>query len=485
MDTDVASSVIAVQADTAPSTVSVRRPVGTIACLILSDIAAILFSLLTASVLRNIVLARPSYMIAPSLMAALVLCLSSLTAAGLYPGVTINPVEELRRSTFAVTLAFLGLWTATLFLHDLSQSRLTYLLGYLLTVALIPVFRVSTRGLFASRSWWGSGVVILGYGNTGKLLLETLTRNPSIGLKPVAILDDDPEQYASLESDLVRGPLARCYEIAQHHKISYGVICMPSLSREDLLNLLDRYGHCFGHVLVIPNLIGMTSLGVTAKEVGGIVGLEVTRQLLRPASRLAKRTLDLAITLGVAPLVLSLVAVSAILIKLEDGGPVLYANERIGYRGRKFKAWKLRSMVTDGSEVLRRYLEAHPEEAAVWESTQKLKHDPRLTRIGKIIRMTSIDEMPQLWNVLIGEMSIVGPRPMLEHQVAMYGPSFELYKQVRPGITGLWQVSGRNKLTFADRVKLDKYVIQNWSVWLDLYILARTASAVLTADGAY
>jgi Undecaprenyl-phosphate galactose phosphotransferase WbaP len=260
---------------------------------------------------------------------------------------------------------------------------------------------------------------------------------------------------------------------------------MPELSRDELLNLVDRYGKCFGHLIVIPNLIGMTSLGINAREVGGIIGLEVTQQLLRPSSRVMKRFFDLSFAVAVALPVAVVVAIFALLVKSADGGPMFYANERIGMGGKKFKAWKLRSMVTDGDEVLKQYLAANPEEAAHWRAKQKLTVDPRLTRIGRLIRKTSIDELPQFWNVLVGEMSIVGPRPVLANQISMYGPSFELYKQVRPGITGLWQVSGRNHLTFSERVRLDKYVIQNWSVWLDLYILARTARVLVSADGAY
>jgi Undecaprenyl-phosphate galactose phosphotransferase WbaP len=229
----------------------------------------------------------------------------------------------------------------------------------------------------------------------------------------------------------------------------------------------------------------MASLGITARELDGIVGLEVKQQLLRPTSKLAKRALDLTIALLAAPLVLPLVALFALLIKLQDAGPAFYANERLGYGAKKFKAWKLRSMVMNGDHVLHKHLEKNPAERAHWQATQKLKHDPRITRIGRFIRKTSIDELPQLWNVFIGEMSVVGPRPILENQVEMYGSSFSLYKQVRPGITGLWQVSGRNHLSFAERVTLDKYVIQNWSVWLDIYILARTFGALLTAHGAY
>jgi Undecaprenyl-phosphate galactose phosphotransferase WbaP len=248
---------------------------------------------------------------------------------------------------------------------------------------------------------------------------------------------------------------------------------------------VDRYGRCFGHLIVIPNLIGMTSLGICAREVGGMIGLEVSQKLLRPSSRVLKRLVDLVIAAVLLVPVALLLAVAGFLIKLEDGGPVFYSNERLGLGGKKFKALKLRSMVADGDRVFRQYLAANPEEASHWHNNQKLRLDPRLTRIGRIIRKTSIDELPQIWNVLIGEMSVVGPRPVLESQVGMYGPTFELYKQVRPGMTGLWQVSGRNHLSFAERVRLDKYVIQNWSVWMDLYILARTARVVLSADGAY
>jgi Undecaprenyl-phosphate galactose phosphotransferase WbaP len=405
--------------------------------------------------------------------------------AGLYPGVGMNPVEELRRCSLSLALSFAAIWSATFVLHDLAPSRLVYGLAFLISATLVPVFRSLVRRLFCRRSWWGSQVAILGLGTSGSMLFKTLVKNPQIGLKPIAVLDDNPAHYRDVDSSLIRGPLSRCLEITVKHKISYGIICMPSLSRDEMLRLLDLYGACFSHVLVIPNLIGMTSLGICAREIGGIVGLEVTRQLLRPSAQFIKRTLDLVSVLVAAPVVGAIVAIAAALIKLDSRGPVFYGNERMGVGGKKFKVWKLRSMKVDGDAILARHLADNPAEAAEWTVTQKLKRDPRITRVGWLIRKTSIDELPQLWNVLVGEMSLVGPRPLLENQVALYGESFGLYKQVRPGITGLWQVSGRNELAFHERVKLDKYVIQNWSVWLDLYILARTLAVVLTARGAY
>jgi Undecaprenyl-phosphate galactose phosphotransferase WbaP len=469
----------------AVESVRVNRPARTFFTLLVADVAAISAALFVGSALRHWLAHHAGAPIAGTVLPALLINLAIFTVAGLYPGVCINPVEELRRCFLSVTLSFLSLWSATFFLHDLSQSRLVYALAFLLANIFVPLLRVCARRLFCRSPWWGSQVAILGYGETGKLLMRTLSDNPQIGLRPIAVFDDSPANYKDLDPNVLHGPLSRCLQITRDHRVSYGIVCMPSLSREKLLELIDVYGQCFSHLLVIPNLVGMTSLGISAREMGGIVGLEIKLQLLRPSARLAKRALDLCITVTLAPFIALIIAIFAILIKLEDGGPVFYENERIGKEGVKFKLWKLRSMKVDADALLHEYLAAHPDQAARWALTQKLPNDPRITRVGRIIRKTSVDELPQFWNILIGQMSVVGPRPILENQIAMYGSSFELYKQVRPGVTGLWQVSGRNELSFSDRARLDKYVIQNWSVWLDLYILARTAGVVLTARGAY
>ena len=369
---ETAPSSLALSAESLPVSITVSRPFGTVACLALSDIWAITLSLFIASVLHNLLLAKWATPTARTDLMALVLLLCSLAAAGLYPGVNMNPVEELRRSLYSITLGFFALWSATFLLHDLSQSRLVYILAYLLTVGFIPLFRAFTRRIFATRTWWGSSVAILGYGVTGKYVHESLLKNPGLGLKPVAILDDDPEQHHHPDPRITFGPLDRCIEIAQSQRIPYGIVCMPGLSRHDLLTLVDRYGRCFGHLIVIPNLIGMTSLGITAREVGGFIGLEVTQKLLRPSSRFAKRCLDLVIAVVLSLPVALMVVLAALLIKLEDGGPIFYGNERLGLGGKKFRAWKLRSMVTNGDEVLMQYLASNPDEAVHWHDKQKL-----------------------------------------------------------------------------------------------------------------
>ena len=164
---------------------------------------------------------------------------------------------------------------------------------------------------------------------------------------------------------------------------------------------------------------------------------------------------------------------------------MFYRQTRIGRGGKPFKVVKFRSMVMNADQALEQYFERYPQLRVDWEKDQKLKSDPRITRIGRFLRQTSLDEMPQLWNVLRGEMSVVGPRPIVQAEVSRYSDKFGLYLQVLPGITGLWQVSGRNNVTYDERVNFDTYYVRNWSVWLDIYILIRTVKVVLAGDGAY
>ena len=182
---------------------------------------------------------------------------------------------------------------------------------------------------------------------------------------------------------------------------------------------------------------------------------------------------------------LSPVFLALALIVKRDGGPAFYSQRRIGQNGRPFKCWKFRSMVTNSAEVLSNLLENSAEARAEWERDFKLKDDPRITRIGAFLRKTSLDELPQLWNVLVGEMSLVGPRPVTEPELKYYGEQVKDYYAARPGMTGLWQVSGRNDVSYAERVALDSYYVHNWSLLKDVGIMFKTVGVVLQKRGAY
>jgi exopolysaccharide production protein ExoY len=198
-----------------------------------------------------------------------------------------------------------------------------------------------------------------------------------------------------------------------------------------------------------------------------------------------KRWFDVAGALAAILLLLPLFCLIALAIKLWDRGPVFYRHRRVGLNGAPFDCLKFRSMVINADEVLARHLAANSEAAHEWEESRKLKRDPRITPLGDSMRKTSIDELPQLLNILRGEMSFVGPRPIVTAEVPKYGPIITHYLRTRPGLTGPWQISGRNDVDYATRVALDQGYVENWNFWRDLAIIAKTARAVVTARGSY
>jgi Undecaprenyl-phosphate galactose phosphotransferase WbaP len=198
-----------------------------------------------------------------------------------------------------------------------------------------------------------------------------------------------------------------------------------------------------------------------------------------------KRILDFVTSSALLLLVGPFLGAIAIAIKLTSRGPIFFGHRRFGRENRPFQMLKFRTMMVDADKILASYLETHPEERVEWQRHQKLRNDPRITKVGKWLRRYSLDELPQLLNVFAGQMSLVGPRPIMEAEILRYGRSYGLYTRVLPGITGLWQVSGRNNTTYDQRIGFDEYYVCNWSIWLDLYILIRTIRIVLTAEGAY
>nr|WP_084496101.1 undecaprenyl-phosphate galactose phosphotransferase WbaP [Meiothermus cerbereus] len=405
--------------------------------------------------------------------------------AGLY-GVGIAPPEELRRLSYATSLVFVVLGAATfMYKAGADYSRGAFVFAWGLALALVPLGRALVRELFARKPWWGVPVLIFGAGQTGEAVVRALCKQPGLGFKPIALLDDDPaKQGQRVEGLPVAGGLERAAEFARMG-VQYAIVAMPGVERGRLLKLLEQHGANFPHLILIPDLFGLASLWVSSRDLGGVLGLEVRQRLLLPGPRIIKRIIDVGLIILFALPIALLGVLLSLLIRLDSPGSAFYGHPRIGLAAQRFRAWKFRSMVQDADRLLHEYLQQHPELREEWERDQKLRNDPRITRVGRFLRKTSLDEFPQLWNVLLGEMSLVGPRPIVEDEVKRYGSLFALYTKVRPGLTGLWQVSGRNDTTYAERVAMDAYYVRNWSPWLDLYILARTVWVVLFGKGAY
>ncbi len=239
--------------------------------------------------------------------------------------------------------------------------------------------------------------------------------------------------------------------------------------------------------MIVPNLQGVASLWVEPRDLAGVLGLEIRHNLLNPFNRWLKRGMDIVVsTIGLLMTGLPM-AIAALWIKRVSPGSAFYTQEREGKNGQTIRILKLRTMFPNAEAMLDRHLAENPAAREEWERYCKLKRDPRvLPRVGQFLRKTSMDELPQLWNILKGDMSLVGPRPFPEYHNRMFDPEFrKLRTQVTPGLTGLWQISARSDGDLSVQEWLDSYYIRNWSPWLDLYILVRTARTVLAQQGAY
>ncbi len=404
---------------------------------------------------------------------------------GLYSKVSIGAPDELRRATVASTVLFVCLAAITVSLRGARQNfTWTLFLAIIITIALVPLMRECARQLFARESWWGYPTVVFGAGPVAQMVVRAMLKEPGLGLKPVAVLDD-LEHKTHIHGVPVYGGTDLAPALLPPNRAAYAVFAMPDVPHSDLLPMIERYAANFSRVLVIPELTNFASLWVQPRSVGGMLGLELRQQVLQREHQISKRLLDLLFCLAGSVVVAPLCALIALAIKLDSRGPALYCQRRIGYGNKVFTAWKFRSMVTNADAALEQYLEENPELRDEWERDHKLKNDPRVTAVGRFLRKTSLDELPQLWNVLTGDMSLVGPRPIVDKEVSRYGRSFDLYTRVKGGLTGLWQVSGRNDTSYEERVQLDVYYVRNWSVWLDLCILFRTIAVVLLRKGAY
>jgi len=422
----------------------------------------------------------------PAIAANVVVWVGLRALLGLYPGYGLNQVEELRRQTYAVAtaLAVTSVLALAFQLGDL-LSRVLLGSGFLGLLFLAPLLRPFVKWWMMRIGLWGKPVMVMGAGDVGERLVRALQREWSLGLKPIAVFDDRlAPTGGAIEGVPYGGTLTDAMRLGRKRAADTAIFAMPHARRDHLTRFIDRASKSFRCVIVIPNKAGITTSAAVARDLVGILGVEIKHNLLNPWIRRIKRALDLlGVVVGgllISPLVLVIVG----LIKLDSSGPAFYTQYRLGEGGNHFRCWKFRTMHADAGWLLTQYLQDNSELRSEWEQDHKLRSDPRVTRVGRFLRATSLDELPQLWNVLRGEMSLVGPRPIVDEEIPKYGNVYKLYQRVTPGISGLWQVSGRTNTTYEERVALDAYYVRNWSVWLDLVILARTVASVIFGRGA-
>jgi Undecaprenyl-phosphate galactose phosphotransferase WbaP len=409
-------------------------------------------------------------------------------ANGLYPGIALAPSEELRHFTVSSIFAHGGIIFSR-YIEDQEFDAIS--IAFIISFCCSPVVLIMMRSIIAgilSRSRLGNiPAVVFGSGPTGRLVIDRLLEGRQVGYAPVLILDDAPEPEFG---DWYRGvPVIRDTslgpEIVSRFRIRMAFIAMPNLSSEDITQLLNYSVSAFRYSVLIPNTNNFTNIWMSVRDFDGVLGFVTSHKLKMFWNLAIKRIMDLFIVIIGGVIILPFLLFIALLVKLSSPGPVLYGHRRLGMGRRHFDAYKFRSMVNNSQEVLQKLLDRSPELREEWEANHKLKNDPRITGIGRFLRRTSFDEFPQLINILKGEMSLVGPRPVVDTEMVKYGKSFDYIFSVRPGLTGLWQVSGRSDTDYAERVAFDTYYLQSWSVWLDLWVLLKTIGVVLRGKGAY
>lgn len=410
---------------------------------------------------------------------------------GLYPAVGMSPVEEFRRLILATTGGFLGMGTLSFYLRDVEAwSRASFGLAWLFALILVPLARELARIIFCRAGWWGERTAIIGFGPRGRQIASYLKANPKLGLRPAVVINgfERTTEWTELMSDipmLFADDLIANRLTAELKDLRTAILVAGEIPADFMQQVIDNHWIEFPHLVMVSNDQQLGSLWINPYDIGGILGLEVRQNLLDVWQQRLKRAIDLLLILLFSPVFALLFLILAVAIRLDSKGSIFYRQQRIGRGNRPFEVIKFRTMIDGADQVLDAYLAENPECREEWEANHKLKDDPRITRVGRFLRRSSLDELPQIINVILGEMSLVGPRPIIQDEVRYYANRFKLYAQVLPGITGLWQVSGRNDVNYEMRVQLDEYYVRNWSIWLDLFIFTRTIFAVISGRGAY
>lgn len=401
--------------------------------------------------------------------------------------------EELKKLLKALMLSYFTI--SALFLYanntDIDKSIILYL--FLFSVVIYPIVHYFTKSWLYNIAIWKKDVIILGAGKTGLLVAEGLVGYRQYGYNVVGFLDDDPkkqgEVYSINHQDIrVLGTIAEADEIIARTHVEIVILAITNISSDEKAVLTNAFQKKNRSVFVVPNLRGIPLLNTKMLHLfkQELFMLKIDNNLRSLTSQTIKTVFDFVVALLLMPILLPILLGIAIAIKLDSRGPILHVANRIGKRNHDFKCFKFRTMYVNNDEILERFLSENPEAKKEWDVYKKIKgEDPRVTRVGRFLRKTSLDELPQIFNVLNGTMSLVGPRPYLPKEKIDMQRYIDIIPLAKPGITGLWQVSGRNEVSFDERQVLDSWYVYNWSVWFDITILMKTAKVLLFRQGAY
>ncbi|MCI0470603.1 MAG: sugar transferase [Candidatus Aminicenantes bacterium] len=390
-----------------------------------------------------------------------------------------------RRFNFSEEFVYIarGLFISVILIAVLVYLSRTYevftrtipILMMLTGMVLVPLFRYTVKRILMALGFYTKYTAVIGKADETGQVLATLKKLDSTGYKITAVIDIDSvpgRDFGADNNDI--------------GKVDTLIIVSHGIEKERLNSLINRWEHHVKEIKIVSDSIYLKTIGVETEYVEELLVMRMANNLLFPFNRFLKRVFDLAVSLIASLVALPVFLVTAVIIKIDSRGPAFFVQDRFKKEGKQFRLLKFRTMYVDADTRLKEYLDRHPESQEEWDKYKKLKtSDPRVTRVGKFLRRFSLDEAPQILNVLKGDMSLVGPRPYLPREKEEIQQSAAIIFRVKSGLTGLWQIKGRNDLSFESRLKLDEFYVRNWSFLLDITIILRTFGVVLKGKGAY
>ena len=422
----------------------------------------------------------------PFALALVIILPISFRFSGIYPykrGRSV--IEETYAIATATTAGVMVMIVVILFFRPLLYSRLIFFYTAILVTLFMGIGRFALQMAFDHLRQYGVGVrrvLLVGAGDVGRMVMRTIAARPDFGYQLIGFLDDNPTKgFTDIGPYRALGPAENLSQVLDDEAVDTVIICLPWQSLRMIQRVLRTCERSGIRAQVVPDLFQLTKNQVFVEELNGIPLISTRDVSIQGWNLLIKRASDLVFGFLGGLLSLPICLLIALAIKLESQGPVFFTQMRVGRNGEHFRCYKFRSMVEGAADMRQDLTRLNEASGPLF----KLRNDPRCTRVGRFIRRFSLDELPQIINVLRGEMSLVGPRPNLPEEVEQYQEWHQKRLTVSPGITGLWQVSGRSNLTFDEMVLLDIYYVENWNLAMDLGIIVRSIPAILWARGAY
>lgn len=390
------------------------------------------------------------------------------------------PHFEVIKNTFcAIFYATVAAIFILYLIHSVNDlSRFFVITLFIISFILVCVIHQVLIIIFNKLDILKEPVLFIGANEQTRTIINFFKYNNCFGIRVLGVMDEDfADNYAS--------DLKKTVEIIQKTKVKTVIISSSNIKK--MSKVVTDIQPFVKNIVFTPNLsnIPIANMEINKLPIENVVLLNVKNNLALRCNKIIKYIFDMVLTIIGTICISPILICIAIWIYKDSPGPIIFKHMRVGKDGKIFPCYKFRSMCVDAKEKLEELLQNDPEARAEWERDFKLKHDPRITKSGAFLRRTSLDELPQIFNVLKGEMSLVGPRPIIKDEMERYGNRIDDYLMVKPGIAGIWQCSGRSDTTYQERVQMDSWYVRNWSVWLDIMILWKTIEAVVAKKGAY